>query len=441
MDFSLGIGFDWSFLDPTKDFAAFLIKTVLPPVVYAIHGYGATWLAVRMLFRPYEPVYIPFTNKQKQFWLTPGIFPKRQSKLAQAVASTITETLLTPEDIRRRAEELVTEDNIYTTVDLFVDSVFLKEFRDTTKLHRLANDIATLSPTILRQFVDSTISSLEQGKETRVAAITEKIFDQVIVTTRINLDQANEIAARLMENFLTPEKVRSGLITLLSPQNVNALEESINVHASGPYRILARIIGVKRVCNEWRAFLEKEPNEAHKLIADLTKRFGIKHQLAVQIANFDLRSMPLENIANLRKNVVRFVEGFLIEHKDDILDACRKLEDEAIVTVRNAVLRFNPETIPAEWLTGVKKNISGFTYSYLNRELGHMVEQAIPKLGVHGLIAQKIDHFAPQQLEKLVYRICQNELYALELFGLGIGGCMGIIQIFLNAIVTKTPLH
>jgi uncharacterized membrane protein YheB (UPF0754 family) len=427
----LGLGFDLSFLDATKHPQAFVIKFLLPPLIYAIHGYVATWLAVRMLFRPYTPKYWWFTKTQIP--LTPGIFPKRQSKLAQSVATTITETLLTPDDIKARAQELVNEENIFKTVDLFVDNVFLKEFRDTTKLHRLASDIATLSPTLLRQFVDSTITSLEQGKETKIASITEKIFEQVLMGTRINFEQANEIAARIVENFLTPEKIRNGLITLLSPQNIAALEESINVHASGPYRILARIIGVKRVCTEWRTFLEKEPNEAHKLIGDLTKRFGIKHQIAIQIANFDLRSMPLDNIANLKKNVVKFVEAFLIDHKADILEACRKLEDEAMATVRNAILRFNPESIPAEWLTNMKRNIASFAYSYLKRELGTMVEQAIPSLGVHALIARKIDLFAPQQLEALVYRICQNELHALEMFGLFIGGFMGLIQIFLNS--------
>ncbi|MBX9670234.1 MAG: DUF445 family protein [Candidatus Obscuribacterales bacterium] len=438
MDF-YGFGFDWSFLDINNGWQAFLKDAILPPIIFAVHGYVATWCAVRMLFRPYKAWYIPFTKIQ--VWLTPGIFPKRQSKLAQAVATTITDTLLTPEDIRKRAEELVVEENIYKTVDLFVDTVFLKEFRDTTKLHRLASDIASLSPTIVQQFVETTITSLEQGQSTRIPTITEKIFDQVIVGTRINIDQATEIASRIMENFLTPEKVRNGLITLLSPQNINALEDSINVHASGPYRILARIIGVKRVCNEWRSFLEKEPNEAHKLIGDLTKRFGIKHQLAVQIANFDLRAMPIDNIANLKRNVVRFVETFLIEHKSDILEACKKLEDEAMVTVRNAVLRFNPEAVPSSWLISVKKNISGFAYSYLQRELGHMVEQAIPALGVHGLIARKIDLFAPEQLEKLVHRICQNELRALEYFGLIIGAVMGVIQIFLNGVTTPMPLH
>ncbi|MBX9696043.1 MAG: DUF445 family protein, partial [Cyanobacteria bacterium] len=113
-------------------------KVVVPPFIYGFHGYFATWCAVKMLFRPYTAKYIPFTNKTKVLWFTPGIFPKRQSRLAQAVATTITDTLLTPEDIRKRAEEMVTEENIYKVVDRFLDNVLLREFRDTAKIHRLA---------------------------------------------------------------------------------------------------------------------------------------------------------------------------------------------------------------------------------------------------------------------------------------------------------------
>src|SRR5262249_9670094 len=153
-----------------------------------------------------------------------------------------------PADIKKRAEELVTEENIHKAIDKFFDTVLLQEFRDASKLHRLASDVANLSPPLLQHFVQSTIDSLEQGKDTKIPAITEKIFDQLVLTTRINLEQATEISARIMENFLTPAKLRTMLITLLSPQNINALDESINVHASGPYRILARLIGVKRVC-------------------------------------------------------------------------------------------------------------------------------------------------------------------------------------------------
>ena len=62
------------------------------------------------------------------------------------------------------------------------------------------------------------------------------------------------------------------------------------------------------------------------------------------------------------------------------------------------------------------------------------MEQAIPKLGVHGLIVSKIDLFSPKQLEDLVKRICKNELKALEYFGGVIGAVMGIVQILINAI-------
>lgn len=366
---------------------------------------------------------------------SPGIFPKRRSKLAQAVAATITDTLLTPADIKAKAETLVTESNIYLSIDLFVDSV-LKEFRDTTKLHRLASDIAELSPTLLQHLVHSIIDGLEKGKDQKaVAQITGKIFDQVILTMRIPLDQANEIAARLMEAFVTPTKVRNALITLLVPQNISALDESIQVHAGGPYRLLARIIGVKRICYEWRNFLEKEPQEAEKIISDLIKRFGIKDQIAVQIANFDLRAMPLQSVSKLKENIVNFVESFLLTHRDDILESVKRIEVEAMGTVRAAIIRFNTESIPPTWLDRAKQDLASFCHAYLKRELGELLGKAIPALGMYTLIAQKIDMFSSQQLERVVVRICEHELILLKWLGGLIGFMLGLIQIVVNAFV------
>ncbi len=211
-----GRHFDWASLYATQD--AFILKVVVPPILYFVHGYLATVMAVAALFRPYEAWYIPFTKIQ--LWFTPGIFPKRRAKLAQAVATTVTETLLTPADITDKVEHLLTAENIYLTIDMFVDAV-LKEFRDISKLRdRLASDIAELSPTLMEHFVRSVIESLEAGKDTKIAAITEKVFDQVVLSARISLEQANEIAARLLEAFATPDKVRVAFISLLSPTNI-----------------------------------------------------------------------------------------------------------------------------------------------------------------------------------------------------------------------------
>ncbi|HEY9677970.1 MAG TPA: DUF445 family protein [Drouetiella sp.] len=420
------MGLDALFVNPQVMFW----KVLFPPLVYSFHGWFATRMAIAALFRPYDPVMIG----SYQLPLTPGIFPKRKAKLAQAVAQTVTDTLLTATDIRAQAETLVTEQNIYASVDAFVDSV-LKEFRDTAKLHRLASDIAELSPTLLQHLVESIIESVEQGREQRVAAITEKIFDQVILTTRINIEQATEISAWIVEAFLTPVKVRNVLVSVLSPQNINALDESIQAHAGGPYKILARIIGVKRVCYEWRNFLEKEPEESQKIIGDLIKRFGIRDQLAVQIANFDMRALPLQTIAHFKQDFVRFVENFIVEHKTDLLESVKRIESEAMGTVRSAIVKFNPESIPGPWLLRAKQDISTFAYSYLKRELGELLGKALPALGMHELIARKIDQFSSQQLENLVKRICSRELVLLEWLGGGIGLGMGLIQIIINAAV------
>lgn len=380
-----------------------------------------------MLFHPYEAKYvmgyhIPFT---------PGIFPSRRSKLSQAVAGTITETLLTTADIKSQVENLLTEQNIRVSVDGIIDAV-LTEFRDTTKLHRLANEISELSPAFLEQLVISIIEGVEHKRSRHIAVITERIFDQVIVALRISRPQADEAAAWIMDSMVTPPNVRAELIRLLSPQNITSLEESINQHASGPYKLLARLIGVKRVCYEWRSFLEKEPEQAEKIIGDLLKHFNIQEQIATRIATFDLRGLPLQTIGKIRQQLVELVEEFLVLHREDILSAVRNIQLPAVATVRSAIIRFNPGEINPSWLKRVKDNLAVFVHEYLKKELGGLLEKAIPALGVYGMIARKIELFTPQQLEQVIKRICKQELKMLEVLGGVIGLWLGCIQAGVN---------
>jgi uncharacterized membrane protein YheB (UPF0754 family) len=195
---------------------------------------------------------------------------------------------------------------------------------------------------------------------------------------------------------------------------------------------LARIIGVKRVCYEWRNFLEKEPEQADKIVGDLLKHFHMEEQIADRIAAFDLRSLPLQTIAKIRAQSISIVEEFLVTHKETILESVRNLSGPAVNTVQSVIIRFNPASIRGDWLERTKKNIAQFGYGYLKQELGGLLERAIPKIGVYGIISRKIELFTPQQLEAVVKRICKNELRYLELLGAAIGLAMGCIQTGLN---------
>jgi uncharacterized membrane protein YheB (UPF0754 family) len=416
-------------VDPTQlaELQKAFFTYAFPIIFYTFHGYIATVMAIWLLFHPYEPIYI----FGWQLPMTPGIFPKRRPKLSQAVATTVTDTLLTTSDIKAQVETLLTEENIYLAVDGMVN-VLLTEFRDTTKLHRLANEISELSPAFMEQFAAAVIEGVEHGKHKNIALITEKIFDQIVLTVRISRPQADEAAAWIVESVITPANVRAELIRLLSPQNIASLDDSINRHASGPYKILARIIGVKRVCYEWRNFLEKEPDQADKILSDLLKQFHIQEQISDRIATFDLRSLPLQTIAKIRQQSISLVEEFLVSHKDAILNAVKNIQGPAVNTVQSVIIRFNPEALRGDWVERVKQNIAQFCYGYLKQELGGLLERAIPQLGVYGIIARKIELFTPQQLEDVIKRICKQELRWLEYLGGFIGFWMGCVQVLVN---------
>lgn len=77
-----------------------LLIKLSPLLVAALHGYGAAWLAVKMLFRPRHPVYV----FGWQLPLTPGMLPKERDRFIAALSTVIAERLL---DIETVTDELM----------------------------------------------------------------------------------------------------------------------------------------------------------------------------------------------------------------------------------------------------------------------------------------------------------------------------------------------
>ena len=67
-----------------------------PPIVGGIIGYFTNDIAIRMLFRPYRPIFVG--NYQLPF--TPGVIPRNQGKLAKRISDSIMGTLLTPDELQ-----------------------------------------------------------------------------------------------------------------------------------------------------------------------------------------------------------------------------------------------------------------------------------------------------------------------------------------------------
>ena len=67
------------------------------PIIGACIGYFTNWIAVKMLFRPLNPIYIG----RFQLPFTPGIIPRRKAAFAKSIGDTVGQTLLTPQDVER----------------------------------------------------------------------------------------------------------------------------------------------------------------------------------------------------------------------------------------------------------------------------------------------------------------------------------------------------
>ncbi|WP_404350508.1 DUF445 domain-containing protein [Sutcliffiella horikoshii] len=75
-----------------------LFVIVVMMAIGALIGGVTNSLAIRMLFRPYNPIYI--FGKRVPF--TPGLIPKRRSELADQLGKLVMEHLLTAESMKRR---------------------------------------------------------------------------------------------------------------------------------------------------------------------------------------------------------------------------------------------------------------------------------------------------------------------------------------------------
>lgn len=106
-----------------------LLIKLSPLLVATLHGYGAAWLAVRMLFRPRQPRYL----FGRQLPLTPGLLPKERARFIAALSTSIADKLLNIEVI---ANELLKLD-LETELQQLAEREFTAQANSETVLRAL----------------------------------------------------------------------------------------------------------------------------------------------------------------------------------------------------------------------------------------------------------------------------------------------------------------
>lgn len=84
------------------------ISILIRPLIGATIGYITNWIAVKMMFRPLNPIKI---GKFK-LPFTPGIIPKNKERLAKSIGESISDSLLTEEALKHSLLSDETKENI-----------------------------------------------------------------------------------------------------------------------------------------------------------------------------------------------------------------------------------------------------------------------------------------------------------------------------------------
>ncbi|GAB7081416.1 DUF445 domain-containing protein [Megalodesulfovibrio paquesii] len=89
------------------------------PLLCGLIGWGTNWLAVKMLFRPRQPVRL----LGMRFLTIQGVFPKRHQALAERLAHLVETQLFSHKDIQAYLEQPAFQTRLHALMDDYLDSL------------------------------------------------------------------------------------------------------------------------------------------------------------------------------------------------------------------------------------------------------------------------------------------------------------------------------
>ena len=388
------------------------------PIFYSLHGWIATEMALWMLFHPYEPVYVPFTRWQLPF--TPGIFPRGRKKLSVSIANTVTDLLLTEEDIHRQAERIVTEENIYKAIDSLSGSVY-RELQDVGHLRRIYRYIEDMIPGLADSLVVKLVDNLKQGEQSEALNAVSQLLSNIFGKLHLTPLQADRLSQLLLTDLLPPEAIRLGLVCLLNEENSYRIQAALRKRMQGWQGLVMRFVDVQDTLLKARNFLRDNPEAGNDMVRELTLELSLREK----VAEF-LVTLPLHRLNVAHSPLLDVIRQGLVEHQDVVSQAVAGLSGEITQALTAQVLRLD---LPwAKWLPPLKRDVARFIYTYLHRELANLVGKALPAISLKDVIIDKIDRFSAQELEQTIQRICRSELRTLAYLGAFLGFWLGLVS-------------
>lgn len=404
-----------------------ILHYVLPPIVGAAIGFTSDTLAIKMLFRPYKPLYLLGYRVP----LTPGLFPKGQTRFAKKVAQMLTDKLLTRDEVQRIAERLLTPERIEAGLR-FALLYVIGEYSNSRSRARLA---VALGNVLQEVFVASLPRWLDTLSRSAAATeLFEQIFDQVVASVRLDELQARRIATWLEANVFASDRMRIAIVNFLNNQTIDAIDREARERTQGGLWVVANVIGIKGPLSRFRSYCVEQPQSANELLTRFLAEAGLRERLVETLTGLSFQNLSVATVQELRgqfvESMIEYVstEGPTLSQRfGGSIDWKRGAAEvlERIVTAEKTL----------EWVDRIARGGGRILERYLSRELEPLVVKFLPVLGLEELVIDKICSTSASELEDAIQQVAKTELQAIPYVGMALGFCVGLFEVLLITLL------
>jgi len=194
------------------------VKFLTIPLIGAFIGYLTNYIAIKMLFRPYKPIYI-FGFKLP---FTPGIIPKERQHLTESIANLVEQQLLTEEKIQKLLKEINYEDKLKQKVEIFVDRLIEENFKDIKENIKSVLVIGKFNikglflTTALEKGIDKALEKIKEKLKTKVKNQILETIEKEIEEEIINISKQLNIKKLVIETLdsLSPQELERLILSI-----------------------------------------------------------------------------------------------------------------------------------------------------------------------------------------------------------------------------------
>lgn len=387
------------------------MKILIPCIVGAIIGYITNWLAIKMLFRPYEEkrvlgFKVPFT---------PGLIPKERQRIAKSVGETVGEHLLSKENL---IEALCSKD-VYNHIEVLVKD----------KINYISSSNRKLGEILLplRNNIYDDIKEL-RDKGTFQEVIEDILLEKkerIVSNNYRVLDLVGDKPVEGLKGYVDKNRLDISLYILSlikEPQNAMKLKNAISKGISDNVNpLMAMFVNGDAIYNKVITFIEEN-----------IYKDSVQAEIVMALDNLIDRACGREV-----KELIGYLED---EYNNEGVTyisnkICHEIfNDTTINKVLDKIMNLSIKDI----LKGKEEMLSATLVPLVKTTYGKFIEnqgeELVEILNVKGIVEKQINTFPVEFAEELILGIASKELKAITWLGALLGGIIGLLNPIISSI-------